>query len=66
MLGLRKLEGINLKDFKSRFNKNFVLNYKNKIEKLKDYLNINLEYISIKEKYIFIMNSILLELLNFK
>ena len=65
MLGLRKLEGINLKDFKSRFNKDFVLNYKNKIEKLKDYLNINLEYISIKEKYIFIMNSILLELLNF-
>lgn len=65
MLGLRKIEGINLQDFKSRFNKDFIKTYKNKIEKLKEYLNINLEYISIKEEYIYIMNSILLDLLNF-
>ena len=66
MLGLRKLEGIKLSEFKSRFNKDFISCYKNKIEKLKEYLNINLEYVSVKEEYIYIMNSILVELLNFK
>lgn len=65
MLGLRKIKGVNIQEFKSRFNKDLLLTYKNKIEKLKDYLNINLEYISIKEEYIFTMNNILLELLNF-
>jgi len=66
MLGLRKLEGINLKEFKSRFNKDFIDAYKNKIEKLKSYLNINLEYVAVKEEYIYTLNLILVELLNFK
>lgn len=66
MLGLRKLEGISLNEYKSRFNKDFLSSYKNKIEKLKTYLNIGLEYISIKEEYVYIMNTILVELLNFK
>ena len=66
MLGLRKSEGINLKEFKSRFNKDFIDAYKNKIEKLKSYLNINLEYVAVKEEYIYTLNLILVELLNFK
>lgn len=63
ILKLRLAEGINLKEFKRLFNADFLIKYKDQIEKLNkyNYLQINNETISVKEDYFFILNVILLE-----
>ena len=62
MLGLRKLEGINLKDFKNKYNKNLESIYN--IEKLleNNYLIKENDYLKINKEYIYLSNEILLML----
>jgi len=65
MLNLRLVEGFNLDEFKQLFNKDFVESYKNKLMKLDKFICIKNNKCYIKPKYLYIMDSILVELLNF-
>lgn len=63
MLGLRKIEGINLTEFKKKYNKDLLVVYD-----LKDLLNkkeliIKNGYIFINPKYIYMMNEILIKII---
>lgn len=66
MLNLRLEEGFSLLDFKNRFKSDFLIKYKDKIEKNKEYFDIGTENFKIKSNYIYILNDILLELLDFE
>ena len=60
MLGLRKLEGINLEKFENKYNKKIKSIYN--IDKLlkENYLVYDNGYLKINKKYIYLSNSILL------
>ncbi len=62
ILNLRLAKGINFLDFKKKFHKDFLKTYEKQIEALKkyDYLKINKNNLYVKEKYFFILNTILL------
>lgn len=62
MLNLRLEKGFKLSEFKDRFNKDFLLSYRENIEKIKDYVYIDSSF-RIKEKYLYTMDGILLDLL---
>lgn len=62
MLNLRLVSGFRLETFKERFNKDFLLSYKENIKKIKDYVIIDSSF-RIKEDYLFTMDGILLNLL---
>ncbi len=63
MLNLRLKEGFLLSDFESRFRVSFLEKYKKEIEETKDYLQID-ESVKIKPRFLFVMDSILLKILN--
>lgn len=63
MLNLRLVEGFSLERFYSRFNKKFEESYKNSIETVKDKVEIVDGFFRIKKEYLYVMDSILLELL---
>lgn len=52
LIGLRKISGINIKDFKNKFAEDPLLLYKNKIEKLENQglLEIYSDYIRLTKK----------------
>ena len=62
MLGLRKIKGINLSNFKNKYNKDLEVIYD--IDKLlKDkYLIIKDNHLKINKKYIYLSNEILLKI----
>ena len=66
MLNLRLVSGFSLNDFYQRFNHSFLIDYKDEIEKVKDYLDIDEDICKVKEKYLYILDSILVDLLHFK
>lgn len=60
MLGLRKIDGINLKDFKKIFKKDFYDCFdRDKINKLEKYLKIRENKIALKKNYLNVMNTII-------
>lgn len=63
ILGFRKLKGINLIDYRNKYNEDLLDNPKiNKL--LKDNkLTLNNDYLSINEEYIYLQNSLLIELI---
>lgn len=65
ILNLRLKDGIILSDYQKKYRKDFLITYKNQIEKLKkyDYLKISENNVSVKEKYFFILNQVLIEFL---
>ena len=63
MLNLRLTQGFLLEDFKRRFQKDFLFSYQQEIEKVKPYVQISNGRFAIKEKYLYTMDQILLELL---
>lgn len=63
-LSFRLIKGLSIKEYKRRFNEEFLNKYKVEIEKHKNELNINNDYISIKEKYFFIMDSIVIDFID--
>lgn len=64
MLALRTKKGIDTNKFLGEFGINFFEKFKDKINKLLPYLDIKDENISIKEKYFYAMNSIIVEFLD--
>ena len=63
MLNLRLIEGFSLKEFQTLFGKNFLASYKKNIMEINDYVSVKNGRFSIKEKYIYTMDQILLSLL---
>ena len=63
MLNLRLVEGFSLDDFKERFKKDFLISYKEEINKCKDDLIIENNTLRIRPEKIYIMDFILLNLL---
>ncbi|MCX4362110.1 MAG: radical SAM family heme chaperone HemW [Clostridia bacterium] len=61
MLALRLKDGINTLEFKVRFGFDFALKYQKALEKNKKYLDISQDRISIKYKYLQLMNSIIVD-----
>ncbi len=60
MLGLRKIDGINLKDYRKTFGKDFYEFFdREKINKLEKYLKIKENKIALKKNYFNIMNAII-------
>ena len=64
MLAFRLSDGINLEDYKNIFGIDFNEKYKNQINKYNKFLNINNNNISIKEEYLSVMNSIVVDFLS--
>lgn len=62
---LRLSEGFNLKEYKKRFKRNFLTDYKDKMDLIKDNFDISLQTknIKLKNNKVYIMNSIISDLL---
>lgn len=65
MLGLRLDEGISLKEYASRFDKDFLKEYKDAIKKLSYRLVIKDGRVRVRKDDIYVLDSILIELLRF-
>lgn len=66
MLNLRLKTGFSLREYTARFHKDFLKGYGDKLVKLKDFLDIDQERVRVKPKYIYTLDEILVELLNFE
>ena len=63
-MNLRKVEGLNLRNFEYKFNKNFFDEYGNILEKFKKYFIVDANFIRLNKEGFKISNSILSEFLN--
>lgn len=63
MLALRTVYGVNLKEFEEQFNCPFTAAYAAAIEKNRDFLDISEERVKIKDDYLFVQNSIIIDFL---
>ena len=63
MLALRTEEGLNLRAFESNFKCDFCEKYSKAIQKAREYIEVNANFIKIKEEYLFVQNSIIVEFL---
>ena len=61
MLGLRQDCGININEYNTKFNSNFLEEYKDVLNKKSQYLDLTNSTLRIKEEYIYVQNSILLD-----
>ena len=64
MLRLRTAEGIDLNEFKNLFGTDFLSKYSAQIKKLENSLEIIGDKIKIKDEYLFVQNSIIIEFFN--
>lgn len=64
MLALRLKEGVDFADFKDRFNSDFLVRYKDAINKNRRFLDIKEERLSIKDEYLQVMNGIIIDFLD--
>ena len=64
MLALRTAKGMNIEDFNTKNNADFLTEYKKQLDKNKKYLDIANNYIKIKDEYLYIQNTILLDFIN--
>lgn len=63
MLGLRMDNGMDIVGFNSDFDVDFLDTYRQKLQKVQQYLNISKERVSIKQEYMGVMNAIISELI---
>ncbi len=63
MLALRTCNGLNLDDYRKRYDEDFIVAYATKLDKIKNYIDISNGYVRIKEKYILVQNSVISELI---
>ena len=63
MLNLRLSQGFSLRDFKRRFDKDFVSAYQSEIAKVNDYVLLTSTSFKIKDDYLYTMDNILLNLI---
>jgi len=61
MLGLRTADGINVEEFNANFNADFFNEYKSVLNKKAKYLDVNGNIVKIKEEYLYVQNSIILD-----
>ena len=61
MLRLRTAEGIDLQEYRTAFGEDFKVKYAGKIEKLKNFLESDGNYLRIKGESLFVQNSIIIE-----
>ena len=61
MLSLRTANGVNLNDYFKTFNSDFKKDFENAIKNNLSYLDINDKRIKIKDEYLFVQNSILVD-----
>ena len=66
MLNLRLIKGFSLNEFKNRYKKDFLKEYRKEIEKIKDSVVVENDYFRVKSDKIFILDSLLVDLLHFK
>lgn len=66
MLNLRLEEGFSLQEFQDIFKKDFLEEYKSEIEKIRYYIQIKNNRISIKREYLYILDELLVSLLHFE
>ena len=64
MLRLRTSAGIDLNDFTSRFSSDFKAKYFEPLQKVSKYLDIDDKTVKIKDEYLFVQNSIIIEFFN--
>lgn len=63
MLNLRLTDGFSLSDFFSRFGLDFLQLYQKEIEKVREYLIIDKDRVSVRPELLFVLDSVLVELL---
>ncbi|MDE6667843.1 MAG: hypothetical protein K2K38_05800, partial [Clostridia bacterium] len=63
MLALRTSRGLDLKEYEQLFNKNFTDKYAAAIQKVGTYIEVNGNFLRIKDENLFIQNSIIVEFL---
>lgn len=63
MLALRTCKGLSLKNYRNRYNEDFIVAYATNLNRIKNYIYIGNGYVRIKEKYILVQNSIISELI---
>ena len=61
MLALRTSKGLDIEKFNKTFNANFNLEYAEALEKKKNYLTINGNFLTIKDEYLYVQNDILMQ-----
>ena len=64
MLSLRLTKGIQLQEYKKRFQTDFLKEYAQAIAKNLPYLEITRQAVAIKKEYLYVQNSILLDFIN--
>lgn len=64
MLHLRTSDGIDLQEFKDLFGEEFLKKYSRQIEKLSQSLTADSKTLRIKDEYLFVQNSIIIEFFN--
>ena len=63
MLALRTSRGLDLKEFEKLFNENFLDKYAIALQKVTGYIEVNDGFLKIKDRFLFIQNSIMVEFL---
>lgn len=63
MLALRTEKGLGLQEFQSQFGCDFCVKYSNAIKKTREYIEVNENFVKIKEEYLFVQNGIIVEFL---
>ena len=63
MLALRTDKGLDLKEFESLFCCDFLNKYAVAIQKTREYIEVNADFVKIKEEYLFVQNGIIVEFL---
>ncbi|MGN0819562.1 MAG: radical SAM family heme chaperone HemW [Christensenellaceae bacterium] len=61
MLALRTSRGVVLSEYKTVFGVDFTLRFKDKIQRLMKYLDIDAERIRIKDEYLYVQNNIIIQ-----
>lgn len=64
MLALRTSNGLDVKKYNAEFNSNFHLDFKEAIDKNREFLEITEEFIKIKDEYLYVQNSILVDFIS--
>ena len=65
MLALRTSFGINFNEYKNEFKSDFLVDFSEPIKKNRAYLDISESTIKIKDEYLYVQNSILVDFINF-
>ena len=64
MLALRTSKGLNLDEYERLFGTKFQEEFAAKIQKVREYVEVNGNFLRIKDEYLFVQNTIIIEFLN--